>query len=394
MRRLLVIILALLFAANAFSADFGFLIDQKIEVIEELFTYTPSINPWFSWNGDNGFSVYLSAILPYKFSSYSKKDAETSGWKFIPELSRFAFGYQNKRGISFEAGRIYYNDVLGLAASGLFDGLSFKAVTSIGSISAGAFYTGFLYKETAKVLMTDNDKENYQVAWDFNDSFGNYFASQRALASFRWDIPVGAASTFSFEALAQFDLNSKNDAILHSQYGALQFEIFPVNMIKVTAGALFEAMQNKDGDFSAAFGALAQVSINLPTVINDQLSIKIRSASGALDDTFTPFTPIILNPQGSVFSGTMAGLTVAAIEYNVRIIKSLYAGCEFNYFMRTLDDNSKDEFLYGGELFASLAWQPFEDMRVTLGGGAFFPQLGNIDGKTSWKIIAGLALSL
>jgi len=394
MRRLLVIILALLFAANAFSADFGVLLDQKVEVIEELFTYTPSINPWFSWNGDNGMSVYLSVILPYKLSSYSDEDAGTSGWKFIPELSRCAFGYQNKRGISFEAGRIYYNDILGLTALGLFDGLSFKAVTSVGSISAGAYYTGFLYKETAKVLMTDNDKENYQDAWDFDDSFANYFASQRALASFRWDIPIGAASTFSFEALAQFDLNSKNDAVLHSQYCALQFEIFPINMIKVTAGALFEAMQNDNGGFSAAFGASAQVLINLPTVINDQLSVKIRSASGALDDTFTPFTPITLNPQGAVFSNTMAGLTVAAVEYNARIIKSLYAGCEFNYFMQTLNGNSADELLHGGELFASLAWQPFEDLRVTLGGGVFFPQLGNIDGKMSWKIIAGLALSL
>ena len=396
MKRLSAVFFLLLFAASAaFSLDFGFLFDQKFEAENELLTYTPSVNPWFSWNGDNGMSVYLSAIFPLKFSKYSDEFENSNGWKFIPELSRFAFGYQNKQGFSLEAGRISYYDILGLTASGFFDGFSFKTVTHLGSIVAGAYYTGLLYKETAKVIMTDDDKENYQ-SWDWDNDNG-YFASRRILASLRWDIPMGRASTFSFETLAQFDLNGR-ETTLNSQYFAFRFELFPVNMIKITAGALFESMQYGGGfnaAESAAFGALAQVAVNLPTVINDQLNFKFRSASGLLDDKFTPFAPINLNPQGAVFSGTMAGLTVIGLEYNARIIKPLYAECEFNYFMRTLD-NSDGGFLHGGELYASFGWQPFEDMRVTLGGGAFFPQMGNIDsaGKTLWKITAGLALSL
>jgi hypothetical protein len=52
--------------------------------------------------------------------------------------------------------------------------------------------------------------------------------------------------------------------------------------------------------------------------------------------------------------------------------------------------------MYGAELWASLVWQPLDDLRLSLGGGLFFPGLGNIYPADSgvWKITAALTLSL
>ena len=127
--------------------------------------------------------MFLSGLLSFEYSKYSDDVANNSGWLFIPELSRFAFSYRINRGMFFEAGRIAYNDVTGFVAGGLFDGLRFSAATSFGGISAGAFYTGFLYKETAKITMTGGDILRYANPWDF-DNFGDYFASRRAFAAF------------------------------------------------------------------------------------------------------------------------------------------------------------------------------------------------------------------
>ena len=382
----LLIVLLLLITSAAFSADFGLLFDREFSGENELFLYNPSLTPWFSWNGSNGASVYFSGNFSFEHNIYSGEMSANNGWKFIPELSRFAFSYQNIKGISFEAGRIYYSDLLGLTACGLLDGLRFSAVTSACRISIGAYYSGLQYKETAKIVMTDGDIANYILPWDFNN-FNDYFASRRFLASFRLDVPAGKASAFSFEALVQFDLN-EYDHYLNSQYGAVKFDIFPSNMVMISAGAVFEAMQTEQKEFNAAFGALAQLKANLPTAVNDQLGLSIKCTSSVIDDIFTDYIPINSVPQGMIFTSTIAGLTVIGIDYNVRIVKPLYAEFAFNYFMRTINTVSNDN-MYGGELWASLVWQPLEDIRITFGGGAFFPKESDV----MWKIIGGLTLS-
>lgn len=380
------IALLLLVTSSVFSADFGLVLDREVTGENELFEYNPSLTPWFSWTGSNGLSVYFSGIFSFEHKIYSGERSVNNGWEFIPELSRFEVSYQNLRGISFEAGRVYYSDLLGLTASGFLDGLRFKTVTSAGSISIGAYYSGFQYKETAKIVMTNGDTANYILPWDFN-SFGGYFASRRLLASFRWDVPMGKASAFSFEALVQFDLN-QYDHYLNSQYGAIQFDILPSNMVKISAGAVFELIQTEQKDFSAAFGATGQLKANLPTSVNDQLGLSCKITSGVIDDFFTVYTPVNSIPQGMIFTGTMAGLTVVGINYNVRLFKPLYFDIAFNYFMSGINTLLGDT-LYGGELWASLVWQPLEDIRVTLGGGVFIPE----DSSIMWKAITGLTLS-
>ena len=388
-RLLLLFVLLIFFAGSVFSLDFGLLVDQKLEAENKSFLYEPAFAPWFSWNGGKGLSVYLSGLFSLKYTKFFEEADGKSGLTFVPELSRFSINYRLGQRYYFEAGRVWYADVLGITASGLYDGLRFDAALPIGGIRAGLFYTGLLYKETAKILMTPYDEANYDIPLDWKSTV-NYFASRRLFAAFRWDMPLGGISAFSLEALAQFDLNG-GDGGLHSQYGEVQFEFFPRNL-GITVGALFEAMET-GGEFNAALGALARLRVELPGSLNHGLNVAMKFSSGAWSDTFTVYKPLSSPSQGAVFPGTLSGLALFSGGYSVRILDTLFAEGSLRYYMRTFNDPAAPGVLYGGEIWASLAWQPLDDISVFLGGGAFFPGLGNIAGDTLWKVSAGLSLS-
>jgi len=394
MKRLALLPLLLFFVIGlAFSLDFGLLTDQKIEVENNLFAYNPSFTPWFSWNGDKGLSVYLSGLLSLEYKKYFE-DAGNNGLGKPPlvfEVALFAAKYRFNRNVSLDAGRIGYTDTLGFAASGLFDGVRFDAALPAGNVSAGLFYTGLLYKETALILMTEGDAQKYAEPWD--KDLSAYFASRRTFAAFRWGMPLGRANTLTAEFLAQFDLTG-NDQTLHSQYGEIKFDFFPRNKFMITVGALLEALESEE-NFSAALGVLAGIRTDMPGSLNDRLNIIFKFGSGQRDDNLA-FTPLSSVAQGAVFQGTLSGLALLSANYSVRLNPTMFAEGTLRYFMSTHDDPSAEGNIYGGELWASLAWQPLDDIRLSVGGGVFLPGLGNMypDADPSWKLNAVLSLSL
>jgi hypothetical protein len=390
-KAVLVFILFTLCAGFVFSLDFGLLLDQNIEAENKYFSYTPAFIPWFSWYDGQGMSLYLSGIFSLKYNNYDSGISDNDGLRkpyILPELSRFSFTWQSGQ-ISIEAGRVEYADALGQTASGLFDGLRFQTSTPIGSLSVGAFYTGLLYKETAKILMTANDAAEYAKPVE---SFNDYFASKRLFVFGRLDIPFLEYHNLFFEVLAQFDLNG-NDEKLHSQYAQAALEYFLKNNMKISGGFVFETMENGDGDFTAAFGALAVFETDMPGSLNDSLKITAKFSSGPMGE-FAGFTPLSSITQGMIFPGTFSGIWLVKVNYAVRILPSLFAETNISLFGRTYNEAGSDGSLYGGEIWASLAWQPLEDLRVTLGGGVLIPGNAYPAGTdTMWKINAGLLLS-
>jgi len=242
-------------------------------------------------------------------------------------------------------------------------------------------------------MMTESD------AADFADT-DNYFASSRSLISVRYNLPVLEYYTLSLEALFQFDLNGAKDFngnkdYLHSQYGKAMIEFFPQNKAGVAVGALLQAMESNDG-FNAAFGALARFRMDLPTSFDSGIRVTWKFTSGPSGDTAFGFTPISSHAQGLIFSQPLAGLSLISADYTARITNSLLADAALLYFIQTYKDPVINGNLYGCEMQASLAWQPLDDIRMTLGGGLFFPALGNIytDTQTLWKIKASIMLAL
>ena len=122
----------------------------------------------------------------------------------------------------------------------------------------------------------------------------------------------------------------------------------------------------------------------------------LKFCSGAWNDTLTAFTPLSCASQGMVFPGIFSGLGMLSAGYSVRILPSLFAEGILSYFVKTYSDNLSDGNLYGSELWASLAWQPYNDLRLVFGGGVFLPGLGNAYPSGTdpmWKISAALSLS-
>jgi hypothetical protein len=391
-----------------YSVDFGLLVDQKAEAGDDLgsgdvsFSYSPGFTPWFSWDGGQNLSLYFSGFFSMDYNHYDDNIDDNDGWKkpvLLPELSRFSVSYRPNRDLLVQAGRIPYTDALGFAASGLFDGFLTEAAFPNGSVTAGCFYTGFLYKETAKITMTGGDMQNYAEPWDW-DYFGDYFASRRALAAFRWDMPLLEFHNLTFEALAQFDLNG-NDESLHSQYGEVLADLFLSSKLGITAGALFEIMEigGEGGyDLTSALGGLVRMRTEIPGALDDGMTFAVKFTSGSWNDTFTTFTPVTSSAQGFVFPGTLAGLCLISTDYTLRLLPALFLESSLRYFLRTYDNTQAEgKYAYGGEFWASLAWQPFDDLRFSLGSGVFFPSLGNVYPSGTgplWKAQAGISLSL
>ena len=396
MKRLLILAFMLMIVCGSvFSVDFGLVLGQTAEAESDFFTSETGFNPWFSYDNGNSISLYLSAFLTMR---YSGEFSGEGSMVFIPEFSRFAFIYKINEKISLEAGRIEFADVLGFTASGLFDGIRFKMELPPGSLSAAFLYTGLLYKETASIIMTGTDGINYYTPFE-GSNYGDYGASRRALASGRWDMPVkfpaGDACVLSADVLMQIDVNN-NDDFLHSQYAAALMEFYPKDMIRITGGLLFSAMQNDSGNFGTAFGFLAQCKMGFPfTKASDLFGVTAKATFGTTENGFTSYMPVSGIPQGSVFEETLSGLAYLSLDYNIRIINSLFAECAVRYFMRTY--NMEDEGnLYGGEIWASLGWRLLEDIFIFLGGGLFIPGMGNVypeETDVIWKVTAGFTLS-
>ena len=397
MKRPVILTIFLLFITSiAFAVDFGILVNTKIENDNDIFSFNPGFTPWFSIYNGKGLSFYLSGLLSLNYTDdHSGNGSWDNPVSIVPELSRFTVSYRSGQGFIFEAGRTTYTDTLGITASGFFDGARMELHLREGNLSIGAFYTGLLYKETAKIRMTEGDIDNYHSSWNW-ESFENYFAPKRFLTSLRWNIPIGQANEFSAEVLAQFDVTD-NEKKINSQYTMIKAAFYPQNSFMVSSGFVFETKQNENGEFFFALGALANLRIDLSTKVNSWLGITAKFTTGSSEEISKSFLPVNSVPQGMIFQDSISGLALIGLDYNIKIINNLFADCAFRYFIRTYDAPLSDGNFYGGELWASLAWQPLDDVRATFGAGAFFPGLGNAypaDTAAMFKISAGLILSL
>ena len=376
-----------------FSADFGLLAENRFDWENDTLTYSPGLTPWVSWNKNQNFSAYLSAGLSMKYTMTDNENNGNDGFTkplLLFELYRFSFTFFGQNS-SLEGGRLLYTDTLGMTASGLFDGARIRKSFSRGALHAGLLYSGFQYRETAKITMTGSDFFEFSKPYETPE---NYFASRRLLAFGRWDMPFLEFHNFTFEALLQFDCNGSEE-ILHSQYFALQTEFF-ANRMSFAIGAVAETMENGEDDFFLAFGARMALRMEVPGSLNDSLKLTSKFSSGPWNETLAVFTPVTSVPQGQIFSGAISGVWVNRLNYDVKIANSLFMESSFSYFIRTFTPPEESGFLYGGELNASLSWQPLEDIRFYAGGGIFFPELGDIypsGAEPMWKVHAGFYLS-
>ena len=235
-----------LFFILAFSLpaqDFGLLLEQNVDVSGHAagsplnVNYTGTLIPYITAIlGDNS-ELYFSAGVNYGIDPFS----------VLPELLRTEVTMRFGIG-EIKVGRMPYRDPMGLIAEGLFDGVQLSYDTSDGLLSAGIWYTGFLYKKRAAITMTNNELKHSFIDVDYNDFYGTYFAPSRVLSSIVWEPPLlGGLFNSKFAFLNQFDLSDED---LHSQYFITKFTL-PASALVIDLGGCFELIKNK-GKFNIA----------------------------------------------------------------------------------------------------------------------------------------------
>jgi hypothetical protein len=300
-------------------------------------------------------------------------------------------------------GRQRFADSAGLIAGGLFDGINGSLALGSARLSLGAFYTGFLYKESLEILLTPPDNAAYAQEVDYSSgaSFADtYFASRRVL------VPISLAlnelterTSLVINLLGQFDVNGQtgDGDTLHSQYLEAHYFIEPVNPLHLDIAFIAEIAENPT--LRAGFAAAAGVEWELPSALQDLLSLQLHWSSGKVNDTVGAFLPINGISPGEIFTPRFSGVMNAALSYSARLHNTLSAEGGFGYFIRTDTETLEEVFAstsraLGGELYASVIWAPQSALRLTASGGAFFPQMGKafpsdekIRGKAKLSVI-------
>jgi len=387
----------LLFAICCFlpAWDFGMLLNQNAGYggvgSEGNFDYSigvvPRVTGLIGQTGD--FIVSGGFELDYN-----------SGWGYVPELLRTELSL-HPGALALEIGRMYHSDPLGFIAEGLFDGVKLAYNSEVGTFSAGAWYTGLLYKKRANIAFTSEEQKANNAPLDYSDFAETYFAPKRFLGALGWEHLGGPVQTRA-SILGQFDFIGEKP--INSQYAVVKLTM-PVSAFSFDLGGCLELLQN-DGELKAAFAAEAGVAYTPPASFKNRLSLLARYSSGGDGDgMLTAFAPFTNKGQGNILGAKLSGLSIITLDYTARLHPALSASLASSYFIRNdsvsyagyplSNEDSGDNFL-GNEIFARLLWGPVSDLQVSLGGGIFMPSLGNVAPKADnlWRVELGVVFSL
>ncbi len=391
----------LLLAAGftAFGADFGLVLGITPEygtINDDAgdFVFTGTMTPWISGVLQEGLSYYASGRLTAEY-----EDGEMDPLLFEVERTELTWRPLSRAYVSF--GRQPVKDSAEMIVSGLFDGVNGAFLFDKARLSLGVYYTGLLYKESAAILLTKQDYDNYHKSLDYGDG-DSYSASRRFLFAVTGEFPDLTSRTFlALNGLAQFDLNGQDS--LHSQYLLGHYFFTPIEPLTLNLAASVEFIEEQD--LQLGFAVSGGADWEPPSALQDMLSARIRWSSGATSDFLGAFLPLNGISQGEIFTPRISALMSLNGSYTVRLHSEVSAAAGAAYFIRTdretyfnadLDPGSSSPFL-GAELYASAAWAPESAIRLTLEGGAFFPGLGGAfyqDTPVQWKISTGITLSL
>jgi hypothetical protein len=403
-------------AASAGALDFGLALSQELKISNEasglgqsgnagkgVFFYAPVVSPWLSAPLGKGFSLYLSGRVGFDYTADFEGNSAWRDPAALPELDRTELTWLASPSFYFRLGRQRFQDPSGLIAAGLFDGLSAGFSAAGSRFSLGAWYTGFLYKDTADIVMTGRDQEKYRKPYALDEE--GYFASRRAMASFEWEKPgLGARSSLALGVVGQFDLNGEDDW-LHSQYLSVRYGLRFSGGLELQADAALGI--GEDPEWTVFFAGGLGLNWVLPGALDDRLSLRGLYSSPSQNERLRSFVPVSSVPRGQVFSPALTGISISRGAYTLRPRPALSLTGEASYFIRTdtvsFQDNREPEklkgegYFLGGECYGTALWTPLPDLALTFGGGAFFPGLGNAFEENAgirWKAALGIILSL
>ena len=383
---------------SLYAYDFGLVFNQNADIdapVSDLektgYKISGVLLPRFSALIGEKTDLYVSAAINY----------QTGPFAVIPELTRtdidFNWGYADIR-----IGRMFYSDPLGFIANNLFDGARVSFLTRGGNFSAGAWYTGFLYRERAAITMTENEMKAGKKEVDYNDFVTTYFAPRRVLAALEYEYPsVGGFIGLKTSIIGQFDAGEER---LHSQYLTANVSI-PGKSLIFDMGGCVELIEYTDG-IKPAFAADIGLTFILPTKLEKHLTLSGRYASGVSEDeAVCAFLPVTTVRQGEILQTKLSGLSLLCLDFTGRLLQSLSANTAFTYCIRNdlgtyrgypVAGVSTEGFFLGAEIFGRLIWNITTGTRLNLGTGVFLPMLGDAapEAGIKWRTNVNLVISI
>jgi len=394
------LILFLILPVSVFAYDFGLVINANggygnITSANNDFDFKADILPRFSTLiGDNG-----EFVLSAGFSI--GKDGD---FFYIPELLRTEFSMRFGNS-SLRAGRINFSDPLSFITNGLFDGIQYYYNSEAGSFRAGAWYTGFQYKKRANIAMTEDDQTALNTPFEYSD-INTYFASRRVISSVGWEHPsIGDFLHLNTAFVGQTDLNLAKTAAYHSQYLIVKAGM-PINNFLMEVGGSVELSQTVTDDenkFNMAFAGEIGLFLLFPSKFNSRLSFTSVITSGGTDGLIRAFIPITGKEYGYILKSTISGLSIFSLGYSSRFTNSLGGLFTVSYFVRSDLGTfigypviiANEGYFLGPEASARITWSPASDLQLNLGGGAFFPALGDTGSKEiKWRVDLTVIMSI
>ena len=397
-------IVLILFSGSLQALDFGLLLDQNVDSIvygnewrSDTINYSGTLIPRVSALLGDNMEFVFSAGLAYQIRP----------WVGVPEFlwpellrTEMTLSY----GMSeFKVGRMPYRDPLGIIAEGLFDGVQFSYDTRMGTLSAGGWYTGFLYKWRASIDMTDDETRRYDDDLDYGKFLDTYFAPRRILSLLGWEHPAaGGLFDVKVAALGQFDLAKTKK--LNSQYLAAKIAM-PFRYFIVDLGGCFELMEYDD-DWEMAMAAEAGFTLMLPTRLENHFTLRGRYTSGAVEDGhLNAFKPLTTVAQGNLLKVKISGLSIMSLGYHSRLHRVLSTELIASYFVRSDKDTYTDYpvkgtdsggYFLGPEFFLRVLWNISTGIQMDFGGGVFLPSLGDAahDEIMLWRAELNMVISI
>jgi hypothetical protein len=328
--------------------------------------FTGTLVPWFAAPLGGRGDLYLSGGLSSWYGG--------EGWERIPELYRFELAWRFGPSLRLSAGRVPYREPLNLLMNGLYDGFSLEYRLGKGRLSAGAFYTGLLYKKAAYITMSPGDLDGYYDG-------GVYFAPRRAVFSLGWELPSRRGGVLNLGAAGQADLNGGEERV-HSQYLLAGYTLPLPGRANAGAGALLGIIE--DGGWGVCFAGTGELAWLPPGPVNSRVSLGASFSSGSWGRHSRAFLPVNTIAQGKVLRPGLTGLALVEGKQRFSLHRSLLAEFQAAYLFRTdlisytdpdLDGDSRSPLL-GGEVYGGFTWAPSLDFSLGLGGGIFVPQWG------------------
>jgi hypothetical protein len=399
----------LFLTAASYASELGFLLYQDVRsenltVDTELYkvpvheyTYSGKFSAWYSRRAGRNSSFFIQGSLDMKNETLI---AASDALMVTVELDRLEYSFMLGDIFFANIGRVPFRDFLGFAADGNFDGANVVFNSGNHTFSGGVFYTGLLYKETAKILMSDADREDY-----INNS---YFAPKHYLFSVGYNYSRPKFE-LGLNILRQADIHK--DVLLQSVYALEKFSFRPTENININFNTAMGIIIQLDG-FQLGFAPSLSVFYMLNGIFPGRLGFECVWYSGNLNNKKE--MPVITRKQiGYIYDPELTNLFSFKAQYLAGLTKSFSFETSLAFFFRTSTnlipnywfysefENSAntDKYLLGEEFVFTVLCSPVSDISFNIGTGLFFPGSGmnSVYSEISpvrWDIRLGLLLSL